>query len=76
MIARFFSRIAQFIIIEFIPKSDSQIGRLLRTREDIFHQYTEKDFEESFAEYFDVEEKRNIEGSKRILYRMKNKVKL
>jgi hypothetical protein len=35
MIAEFFSRICSFLIVEFIPKDDPQVKRLLATREDI-----------------------------------------
>jgi hypothetical protein len=68
-----FSRIAEFLhgickslIIEFIPKSDSQVQRLLSTREDIFQSYTQPAFEEMFGEYFEViccEKIRNTERS-------------
>ena len=47
-IAEFFSQISNFLIIEFIPKSDSQVKRLLLTREDIFENYDEKNFETEF----------------------------
>ena len=68
-----FSRIAEFLhgickslIIEFIPKSDSQVQRLLSTREDIFPSYTQSAFEETLGEYFVIiccEKIRNTERS-------------
>ena len=35
-IAEFFARIARALVIEFVPKADSQLQRMLATREDIF----------------------------------------
>jgi len=63
----------QYLIIEFIPKSDSQVKRLLATREDIFPFYSQAGFEQAFDIYFDLLEQTQIEGSERILYFMKNK---
>jgi hypothetical protein len=70
-IARFFSRLGQWLIIEFVPKTDSQTQRLLVSREDIFTQYTQAEFEKAFAVYFSTEEKTAIEGTGRWLYFMK-----
>ena len=36
LIAAFLSQVCRFLIIEFVPKNDSQVQRLIRTREDIF----------------------------------------
>jgi hypothetical protein len=44
-IAAYLSSLCRSLIIEFVPKGDSQVERLLRTREDIFPDYTEHDFE-------------------------------
>ena len=70
-IARFFSRLTQWLIIEFVPKEDPQTQRLLASREDIFTHYTQPDFEEVFSVYFSTEEKSAIEGTGRWLYFMK-----
>jgi len=39
-IAGFLSDISRWLSIEFVPKSDSQVQRLLATKEDIFPDYT------------------------------------
>jgi hypothetical protein len=59
------------LIIEFIPKEDSQVKRLLTTREDIFPNYTQKDFEDAFEEKFEIIDVRLVKESKRICYLMK-----
>jgi len=70
MVAEFFSRLANSLIIEFVPKSDSQVQRLLASREDIFPDYTREGFERAFGEYFTVEEAVEIEATHRTLYLM------
>lgn len=73
MIASWFSKLGEYLIIEFVPKSDSQVQKLLKTRKDIFNHYNEKDFEEIFKNYYEIIEKNKIDDSKRILYLMKVK---
>jgi hypothetical protein len=57
--------------VEFVPKSDSQVRRLLATRKDIFSTYTVEGFEQAFALYFSLVEKTPIPGSDRVMYLFK-----
>ena len=63
----------EYLIIEFVPKDDSKVMELLETRKDIFPNYDEKHFEECAREYYKIIEKKEIKGSKRVLYLMENK---
>lgn len=72
-IAAYFASIAKWAAVEFVPKSDSQVKRLLATRKDIFDQYTPEGFEEAFGKYFKIEEKKPVPGSERTLYLLKKK---
>lgn len=72
-LAKFFAESGQNLIIEFVPKGDSQVDRLLATREDIFPAYTPEGFEEAFKEYYKILEAQPIAGSKRILYLLERK---
>lgn len=73
-----FEKVASFLaklcrkslIIEFVPKSDSQVKRLLRSREDIFTEYDREHFEQVFSGYFAIQKAEMIDGSERILYLM------
>jgi ribosomal protein L11 methylase PrmA len=69
-IAEFLYNICSSLIIEFVPKADSQVQRLLSTREDIFPDYTQQVFEQEFERYFTVQSYTGIKDSKRILYLM------
>jgi ribosomal protein L11 methylase PrmA len=72
-IANFLSQICRYLIIEFVPKDDSQVQRLLRFRKDIFQDYDEKNFEKAFLNYFSILKREKIVDSKRTIYLMKNK---
>ena len=69
-IAAFFARLGRRLVIEFVAKSDSQVGRLLRNRPDIFPDYTREGFEAAFSRHFRIDETSPIPGAERILYRM------
>ncbi len=71
--ANFFSRVATNLIIEFIPKNDSQVQRMLAGKTDIFPDYTKERFEAAFLEYFTLQDSSVIRDSQRILYRMRKK---
>jgi hypothetical protein len=70
-IAGFLSDISHWLIIEFVPKSDSQVQRLLATREDIFPDYTGQAFEQEFSRYFTVEDSSPVVESQRTMYLMR-----
>ncbi|MFP3895337.1 MAG: SAM-dependent methyltransferase [Anaerolineales bacterium] len=72
-IAGFFSRICRSLVIEFVPKGDSQVQRLLSTREDIFFHYTQQHFEDAFSEYFIIRCSEKLKGTERSLYLMEGK---
>ena len=69
-IAEFLSGVADELIIEFVPKSDPQVSKLLASREDIFPRYTPRDFEEDFSRHFVIRRSEPIAGSERKLYLM------
>ena len=69
-IASFFARLGRNLIVEFVPKSDSQVQRLLRDRPDIFPDYTREGFEAGFRSCFRVERAVPVSDSERTLYLM------
>jgi len=71
-IASFFATICTYLIIEFVPKGDSQVKRLLSTRQDIFFDYNVDGFECAFARSFAMIHKVPVCGTERILYLFKN----
>ena len=72
-IADFFSKICHWLVIEFVPKSDSQVKRLLSTREDVFPDYTQQAFEGTFSKCFTIQSSVKIKDTERILYLMQRR---
>lgn len=72
-VAQFFANCGRSLIIEFVPKSDSQVSRLLASREDIFHDYTKAGFEAAFEHFFIIKRCEAICGSERWLYMLECK---
>lgn len=70
-VADYFARLGRNLVIEFVPKGDSQVDILLATRQDIFPNYTEEGFERAFKTKFKITKKTKIKGTKRTLYLMK-----
>jgi len=71
MISGYFSDITEWLVIEFVPKTDSQVKLLLSSRRDIFSDYTIENFECAFSKDFSIIEKKPITGTERTLYLMK-----
>jgi hypothetical protein len=69
-VARLFARLAPMLVIEFVPKSDSQVQRLLAGRKDIFPDYDEEAFAAEFSTCLTILAKRPIPGTQRTLYLM------
>jgi ribosomal protein L11 methylase PrmA len=69
-IAAFFSRLAPALVIEYVPKTDPQVERLLVSRRDIFSAYDEESFEREFKQYYRIEERVPVGKTGRKLYRM------
>jgi hypothetical protein len=72
-IADFFARVCRTLIVEFVPKSDSQIQRMLALREDVFSDYTQAAFEQAFDAHFKLIRTVQIEGTLRTLYLMEHR---
>jgi hypothetical protein len=72
-VSEYLASLARALVIEFVPKSDSQVQRLLASREDIFPCYTPEGFETAFGEHFTIDAAEQIRGSDRTLYLMRRR---
>jgi len=72
-LARFFHDVFAKLIIEFVPKEDSQVRRLLATRRDIFSGYDQQSFETEFSRYFRILERSGVGQASRVLYAMERR---
>lgn len=72
-IARFFASLAEWAIVEFVPKSDKKVQQLLVARDDIFVDYTRSGFETAFGDFYEVVASTPIEDSERIIYLLRRR---
>ena len=70
-LAALFARMANTLVIEFVPKEDSQVQRLLATRQDIFPDYTLDGFVAAFSANFEITHRQAVPDSSRTLLAMR-----
>ncbi len=73
LISHYFAKLGEYLLIEFVPKEDSQVKRLLASRDDIFKDYHAEGFEKAFYSDFEFIRKDIIHETKRTLYLLKRK---
>jgi hypothetical protein len=66
-IAAYFATLARDAIVEWVPKQDPMVQKLLASRRDVFEDYAEAGFRASFGEHFSVVDEASIPGSVRRL---------
>jgi ribosomal protein L11 methylase PrmA len=73
MVASVFATMAPVAIVEWVPKEDSQVQRLLATRQDIFSTYTMDGFREAFGATYEIVGESPIEGTVRHLFLLRRR---
>lgn len=73
-VARFFASLGPRLVIEFVPKSDSQVQRMLLARKDIFSGYTQKNFEQEFSAFYAIRDVRPVADTERLIYSMERHI--
>src|SRR6185436_4668831 len=71
-LADLFAETGKWLVIEFVPKPDSQVQKLLVSRRDIFPNYTREGFEAAFQQRFKICESVNVREAERVLYLMES----
>ena len=67
-IAAWLARLGRRVIIEWVPKEDPQVQRLLVARKDVFDNYHQEGFEQAMAEWFRPVRRVTVPGTERVLY--------
>ena len=67
-IMQWFARLAPQVLIEFVPKDDPQVRRLLISRADVFEDYSREAFERSMREWFQIRSVHQLPGSSRAVF--------
>ncbi len=68
MLMDLFGRMAPWAIVEFVPKADPMVRRLLSTRRDVFPDYTLEGFRAAALGTFEIVAETPIEDSPRTLF--------
>jgi hypothetical protein len=67
-VAAVFSRMCRYLVIEFVPKEDSQVQEMLALREDVFEHYTQAGFERAAGPHFTILRSERIADTVRTVY--------
>ena len=73
LLADYLHDLGHWLIIEWVPKDDTQVQKLLASRQDIFTGYHQEGFEAAFGDYFALHEKIPLRDSDRVMYLMEKK---
>lgn len=71
LIAKMFAQLGNYLIIEFVPKTDDKVKLMLQQKADIYSEYSEENFQTVFAHFFSILHKKTIGNSGRTIYLMK-----
>ncbi|MBN2046436.1 MAG: class I SAM-dependent methyltransferase [Anaerolineaceae bacterium] len=72
-IANMMAGLGKHLIIEFVPKEDSQVQRLLAARDDIFTEYTIDGFKNAFSEDYHLRREIPVEHTTRTIFLFERK---
>jgi hypothetical protein len=73
MVMDLFARLAPWAVVEFVPKDDPMVRRLLASRRDVFPDYGLDGFRAAAGARFDVVHERPIEDSPRTLFLLRRR---
>ena len=67
-LAAFFAQLSRHLLIEFVPRHDPLVKRLLAGRKDTFGDYDRDSFESCFGQHFEPAWQTDVPGTARTLY--------
>jgi ribosomal protein L11 methylase PrmA len=73
MLLDLFADLAPWSIVEFVPKDDPMVRRLLATRRDVFSDYSLEGFRAAAAARFEIVAESPIEASPRVLFLLRRR---
>jgi SAM-dependent methyltransferase len=72
-VAAWFATLCQWLVLEWVPKDDPMVRRLLASRHDVFDGYSEQGLEDALADWFEVVRRERVNGSQRTLYLLRRR---
>ncbi|MBK8495857.1 MAG: hypothetical protein IPL50_13210 [Chitinophagaceae bacterium] len=73
LIAGWLQPMGEYLVIEFVPKTDEKVKLLLQNRKDIFDKYDLENFKTIFANTYQVVKEEKVGNTDRVLFLMKRK---
>jgi len=73
LIADWLHPMGEYLLVEFVPKSDEKVKLLLQHRKDIFDGYTPEDFKAIFTAKYTILKEQQVGHTNRVLFLMKRK---
>lgn len=73
MVLGWFAELAPQLIVEWVPRDDAMVRRLLAARRDRLDGYSEEAFQAALEERWSVVERAPITGSARVLYHLRRR---
>jgi hypothetical protein len=73
MVFDLLASIAPEAVVEWVPREDPMVQRMLAGRVDIFDDYSEPGFQTALSERFEVDSREPIDGSLRVLYHLRRR---
>ena len=73
MLLELFADLAPWAVVEFVPKEDSMVRRLLASRRDVFPDYHLDGFRAAAAERFEIVREAPIQDSLRVLFLLRRR---
>jgi len=67
-----FAELGGDLLIEYVSKNDSMTQRLLLNKDDNYSDYTQENFEQQLAKYFNNIETKHLDSGNRVLYFARN----
>lgn len=72
-VSEMFANLGEWLVIEFVPPTDSQVQRMLAGRRGVILPYDQAVFEKTFAVEFEIVRRAPISGTERTLYLMRRR---
>jgi hypothetical protein len=72
-VAAWLATVCHWLILEWVPKDDPMVRRLLASRQDVFDDYGEQELQDALRGWFDVVQREPVRGSQRTLYLLRRR---
>ena len=72
-IAEWFAGMGKYLLVEFVPKTDEKVKKLLLNRTDIFSGYYFENFKNAFGTYYNIINEERVGDTERVLFLMERK---